>query len=121
MFFKECDIAQYKYIRACIARHDIPQLMLLSRKKVYETMPDPKLHKPSYLRKTVGTPANIPKEEKLWEWDGFFRLFVISATFVNVKEADLICVRAGLFHGTDPLCKIKVSGFCLWLSFCFTK
>jgi len=28
MFFKECAIAQYKYIRACIARHEIPQLML---------------------------------------------------------------------------------------------
>lgn len=52
MFFKESAIAQYKYIRACIARDNIPQLMLLSRKKVYETMPEPKLHKPSYLRKT---------------------------------------------------------------------
>jgi len=109
MFFKECAIAQYKYIRACIARHDIPQLMLLSRKKVFETMPDPKLHKPSYLRKTVGTPASTPKEDKLWDWDGPFRLYVISATYVNVKEADLICVRAGLYHGTDPLCKVKVS------------
>ena len=65
MFFKECAIAQYKYIRACIARHDIPQLMLLSRKKVFETMPDPKLHKPSYLRKTVGTPASTPKAKSI--------------------------------------------------------
>ena len=33
----------------------------------------------------------------------------VSATYVNVKEADMICVRAGLFHGTDALCKIKSS------------
>ena len=45
----------------------------------------------------------------MWDWDGPFRLYVISATYVNVKEADLICVRAGLYHGTDPLCKVKVS------------
>lgn len=50
MLLKECAIAQYKYIRACIARHDTPQLMLMYRKKLYESMPDPKLHKPSYLR-----------------------------------------------------------------------
>ena len=39
--------------------------MLLSRKKVFETMPDPKLHKPSYLRKTVGTPASTPKAKSI--------------------------------------------------------
>ena len=109
MFFKECAIGQYKYIRACIARHEVPQLMLLSRKSVYETIPEPKLHMPAYLRKVVPPPQNPPKEDKLWDWEGFFRLFVISATYVNVKEADLICVRAGLFHGTDPLCKVRTS------------
>ena len=109
MFFKECPIAQYKYVRACIARNEVPQLMLLSRKSVYETIPESKLHMPAYLRKVVAPPQNPPKEDKLWDWEGFFRLFVISATYVNVKEADLICVRAGLFHGTDPLCKVRTS------------
>ena len=133
MFLAEKPISQYKYIRACIARYDIPQLMLLSRKKVYETMPDPKLQMPSYLRRTVQSSSNSnSKEDKLWDWDGFFRLYVVSgknlitniervcflikqfslcflATYVNVKEADMICVRAGLFHGTDALCKIKSS------------
>ena len=79
MFLAEKPISQYKYIRACIARYDIPQLMLLSRKKVYETMPDPKLQMPSYLRRTVQSSSNSnSKEDKLWDWDGFFRLYVVS-------------------------------------------
>ena len=111
MFLAEKPISQYKYIRACIARHEIPQLMLMSRKKVYETMPEPKLQMPSYLRRTVQSSSINPgtKEEKLWHLDGLFKFYVVSATYVNVKEADMICVRAGLYHGTDALCKIKSS------------
>lgn len=109
MLLAEVAISQYKYIRACIARHDIPQLMLLSRKRVYETLPEPKLHMPSYLRRTIPPPATPPKEDKLWDWESFFRVIVISATYVNVKEADLICVRVGLYHGTDTLCDPKFS------------
>ena len=31
----------------------------------------------------------------------------VVATYVNVKEADLIYVRAGLFHGTEPLGQVR--------------
>ena len=88
-------------------------------------MPDPKLQMPSYLRRTTtqsstansnsnssstaSSSSTTTKEDKLWDWEGYFRFMCVSATYVNVKEADMICVRAGLFHGTDALCKIKSS------------
>jgi len=31
-FLMQCPITQYKYVRACIARRQIPQLMLMSKK-----------------------------------------------------------------------------------------
>ncbi len=107
---ENCPISQYKYIRACIARNAFPQLMLMSRKKVYESLPQADLLQPAYLRRTLPqTPGKKPKEDLLWDWENVFRIHVVSATYVNVKEADLICVRAGLYHGTEPLCKIKQS------------
>ncbi len=44
---------------------------------------------------------------KLWHLDSPVRLHVRSATYVNVKEADLIYVRVGVFHGTEALCQVK--------------
>ncbi len=44
---------------------------------------------------------------KLWHLDNPFRLRVRSATYVNVKEADLIYVRVGVFHGTEALCQVR--------------
>lgn len=106
----QCPISQYKYIRACIARREIPQLMLMSRQRVYETLPVSVIHTPSYMRKTLpATPSKSSKEILLWEYQSFFKFQVFGANYVNVKEADLICVKAGIFHGTEPLCQIKKS------------
>lgn len=44
---------------------------------------------------------------KLWRVDKMFRLNVLSATYVNVKDVDLIYIRTGLFHGTEPLCPVR--------------
>ncbi len=49
------------------------------------------------------TPPSAPAV-KLWHLDSPFRVRVLSATYVNVKEADLIYVRVGVYHGTEALC-----------------
>jgi len=36
-----------------------------------------------------------------------FCLDVTSATYVNVKEADLIYVRVGIYHGAEALCQVR--------------
>lgn len=104
-FLKQCPISQYKYIRSCIAKGDTPQLMLMYKKKVYDSLPESSFHPPSYMRKPLTIP--IKQSMLLWRVDKYFRLHVLSATYVNVKDVDQIFVRVGLFHGTEPLCPVK--------------
>ena len=44
---------------------------------------------------------------KLWHLDSPFRLTANSATYVNVKEAELIYVRLGVYHGTEALGQVR--------------
>ena len=57
------------------------------------------------------TPSNADnvKMDSLWRVNHSFRLHVQSASRVNVKDVDLIYVRVGLYHGTEPLCPEKQS------------
>lgn len=70
----------------------------------------PEFHVPSYVRKSA-LPPTLPSPSadtiQLWRLDSPFKIHVLSATYVNVKEADLIYVRAGIFHGTEALCPVK--------------
>ncbi len=104
-FLEECPISQYKYIRASIAKGATPQLMLMSKKGIYDSIPQSEFHQPAYMRKTPSLPAR--NTTKLWRLEGVFQVFIQSATYVNVKEADLIYVRVGLFHGTEPLGQVR--------------
>lgn len=79
--------------------------MLMSKKKVHASIPASSFHLPSYMRKSFSHPPK--KTELLWKSDKTsFRLHIVSATYVNAKEADQIFVRVGLFHGTEPLCQV---------------
>ena len=108
---KECPISQYKYIRACIAKRSIPHLMLMCKKKVYETVPIATFHVPSYMKKSLHGisvhPANGKKNELLWNTErSSFRVHIIAANYVNAMGSDQVFVRAGLYHGTEPLCPV---------------
>ena len=72
--------------------------MLMSKKKVYESLPEPTFHQPGYMRKAL--PQSKPlKEVLLWEYDTFFKINVMSATSVNLRESGesfichLLCLR----------------------------
>jgi phosphatidylinositol-4,5-bisphosphate 3-kinase len=72
-------------------------MMLMSRKGVLDSLESTECHVPAYMRKSqalLSTPTIT-----LWRLDRQFRLQINSATYVNVKEVDLIYVRVGIFHG----------------------
>ena len=104
-FLQACPISQYKYIRACIAKSETPQLMLMSKRGVFDSIAQSDFHQPAYMRKNPALPAR--NTTKLWRLEGAFQVYVQSATYVNVKEADLIYIRVGLFHGTEPLGQVR--------------
>ena len=109
-FLQNCQISQYKYIHQCLAKMMTPHLMLMSKERVYNSLPSSDFRMPSWLRRPY-TPSNAGnvKMDSLWRVNHSFRLHVQSASRVNVKDVDLIYVRVGLYHGTEPLCPEKQS------------
>lgn len=109
-FLESCPISQYKYIRQCIAKGETPHLMLMSKERVYSSLPANDFHLPAYMRK-VATSPNLASSQTdpLWRANYSFRLHILWASYVNVKDVDLIYVRVGVYHGTEPLCQEKQS------------
>lgn len=105
-FLRDCPISQYKYIRSCIAKNDIPQLMLMLKEAVYNSLVAFEFHIPSYIRRNPNYNQYPETTTKLWHLDEPFEVKVLSATYVNVKEADQIYVRLGIYHGTESLCPV---------------
>lgn len=70
-FLKSCPISQYKYIRACIAKKEIPQLMLMSKKGIFDNLSESEFVVPSYMRKPV--PPLTKQTTSLWRLDRPFR------------------------------------------------
>ncbi|KAG1683794.1 Phosphatidylinositol 4,5-bisphosphate 3-kinase catalytic subunit alpha isoform [Nymphon striatum] len=98
-------ICQYKYIRNCIARGEIPQLMLMSKEAVYKSLSCTPFQMPSFIRRVPPT-NTVTTTTSLWKVDTMLRIRILSATYVNVKDVDKIYVRTGIYHGTEPLCPI---------------
>ncbi|XP_071510184.1 phosphatidylinositol 4,5-bisphosphate 3-kinase catalytic subunit alpha isoform-like [Diadema antillarum] len=98
-------ISQYKYIRECLLKSKIPELMLMSKDTVLNGLPDVHLLVPSYMRRASTMPSS-QQANCVWEVDENFRVKINCATYVNVKELDKIYVRTGIFHGDEPLCPI---------------
>lgn len=43
----------------------------------------------------------------LWKVESFFRIRVLLATYVNVRDVDKIYVKAGIYHGAEAMCEEK--------------
>lgn len=97
-----------QYIRHCLAKGEIPQLCLYSRREVYASLPENTIHIPSYMRRPILNPPT-GSSLSLWQLNNLFRVHILWATYVNVRDVDMIYVRAGLYHGQEPLCSTKES------------
>ena len=87
----QCPITQYKYVRSCIARGKTPNLMMMNRKTMYDHIPTAPFHVPSYMRKAFNPQVPRKGTRLLWSSEKTsFRVSVVSANFVNVKEADQV-------------------------------
>lgn len=106
---EEHPLSQYKYIRECIAREKIPQLMLQAKEAVYAAIPENIFRMPTYVQKGVQALRDIDKQETIpiWTINTKLRIKINSAAYVNVKGEGKIYVKTGLYHGTELLCPTK--------------
>ncbi|CAN7945502.1 unnamed protein product, partial [Ixodes hexagonus] len=95
-----------QYIRTCIAKGDIPQLMLMLKDAVYKAIPPSHYITPSYMRRNPST-SSTQSTMSLYRVDEVFRVKIVGASYVNVKDVDKIYVRTGIYHGTESLCPFR--------------
>ncbi|KAG7162944.1 Phosphatidylinositol 45-bisphosphate 3-kinase catalytic subunit alpha isoform-like [Homarus americanus] len=104
-------ITQYKTVRVWLSRGKTPQLSVVSRGELYASLNTFEFLQPSYIRSPVTKSSPPPDHSSLTLWhpsmDGRLKVHILWAKCVNVKEAQKVYVRAGVFHGGDQLCVIR--------------
>ncbi|XP_022528881.1 phosphatidylinositol 4,5-bisphosphate 3-kinase catalytic subunit beta isoform [Astyanax mexicanus] len=116
--FGEHALIHYKYIRMCLLAQEIPHLTLVHCSEV-KSMFERELTSIGAMltRKTSNPPLPLPPKRRgmsqmhmcVWEINSIFKITLVRGIKVNAEETAKVQVRAGLFHGTELLCKPAVS------------
>ncbi|XP_036418277.1 phosphatidylinositol 4,5-bisphosphate 3-kinase catalytic subunit beta isoform isoform X2 [Colossoma macropomum] len=115
--FGEHTLIHYKYIRSCLLSQEIPHLTMVHCSDVKAMFE----HEISTIgavltRKSSNPPLPLPPKRRglsmhtcVWEVHSLFKIILVKGIKVNAEETAKVQVRAGLFHGTELLCKPAVS------------
>ncbi|KAK6296136.1 phosphatidylinositol 4,5-bisphosphate 3-kinase catalytic subunit beta isoform-like isoform X1 [Coregonus clupeaformis] len=111
-------LIQYKYIKACLQAKECPHLTLVQVSTV-QTMFEKEISAIGAVvnRKSSNPPLPLPPKRRgpsqvqtcVWEVSTQYKIVLIKGSKVNAEETAKVQVRAGLFHGTELLCKPAVS------------
>uniref|UniRef100_A0A1A8FU29 phosphatidylinositol-4,5-bisphosphate 3-kinase n=2 Tax=Nothobranchius korthausae TaxID=1143690 RepID=A0A1A8FU29_9TELE len=111
-------LIQYKYIRDCLQAKESPHLTLVHTSTV-KMLFDKEMSAIGAVvsRKSSNPPLPLPPKRRpptqvqtsVWNVSKPFRIDLLKGSKVNAEETAKVQVRAGLFHGTELLCKPAVS------------
>uniref|UniRef100_A0A673ZFH4 phosphatidylinositol-4,5-bisphosphate 3-kinase n=1 Tax=Salmo trutta TaxID=8032 RepID=A0A673ZFH4_SALTR len=103
-------LIQYKYIKACLQAKECPHLTLVQVSSV-QAMFEKEISAIGAVvnRKSSNPPLPLPPKRRGPSVSTQFKIVLIKGSKVNAEESAKVQVRAGLFHGTELLCKPVVS------------
>ncbi|CAL4152763.1 unnamed protein product, partial [Meganyctiphanes norvegica] len=103
-------ITQYKTVRLWVARGKTPQLSLVSRGELYASLTTFDFLEPSY-KKHHEYHNSGGDSISLWHpsMEGRLKIHIFSASNLSIKDASLVSVLCGIFHGGVLLCEVKES------------
>ncbi|XP_037320033.2 phosphatidylinositol 4,5-bisphosphate 3-kinase catalytic subunit beta isoform [Pungitius pungitius] len=114
----EQPLIEYKYIRSCMQAKEPPHLTLVHSSTV-KAMFDKEISAIGAVvsRKSSNPPLPLPPKRRVptlvqtcvWDVSRPFKIVLVNGSKVNAEESAKVQVRAGLFHGTELLCKPAVS------------
>uniref|UniRef100_A0A8C4X608 phosphatidylinositol-4,5-bisphosphate 3-kinase n=1 Tax=Erpetoichthys calabaricus TaxID=27687 RepID=A0A8C4X608_ERPCA len=113
-------LINFKYIRNCIINQETPRFTLTSCGIVQEIYDKEVSYIPNIInRKSSIAPVPLPPKKRgvshispttcVWNVTENFKIILLKGSKVNAEESVKVHVRAGLFHGTELLCKPLVS------------
>uniref|UniRef100_H2SZ17 Phosphatidylinositol 4,5-bisphosphate 3-kinase catalytic subunit beta isoform n=1 Tax=Takifugu rubripes TaxID=31033 RepID=H2SZ17_TAKRU len=111
-------LIQYKYIRTCMQAKEPPHVTLVHNNTI-KTMFERDICaiRAALTPKSCSLPLPLPPKKRaptqvqtcVWDVSSPFKIVLVNASKVNAEETAKVQVRAGLFHGTELLCKPAVS------------
>ncbi|GAB5576803.1 phosphatidylinositol 4 [Prionailurus iriomotensis] len=113
--FGDHPLIQFQYIRNCVMNRTLPHFMLVECckiKKMYEQ--EMIAIEAAINRNSSNLPLPLPPKKMriishVWENNNPFQIVLVKGNKLNTEESVKVHVRAGLFHGTELLCKTIVS------------
>nr|KAF6420982.1 phosphatidylinositol-4,5-bisphosphate 3-kinase catalytic subunit beta [Molossus molossus] len=112
--FGDHPLIQFQYIRNCVMNRTLPHFILVECckiKKMYEQ--EMIAIEAAISRNSSNLPLPLPPKKRIishvWENNNPFQIVLVKGNKLNTEETVKVHVRAGLFHGTELLCKTIVS------------
>ncbi|XP_037699897.1 phosphatidylinositol 4,5-bisphosphate 3-kinase catalytic subunit beta isoform isoform X4 [Choloepus didactylus] len=113
--FGDHPLIQFQYIQKCVMNRTLPHFTLVECckiKKMYEQ--EMIAIEAAINRNSSNLPLPLPPKKTriishVWENNHPFQIVLVKGNKLNTEETVKVHVRAGLFHGTELLCKTVVS------------
>uniref|UniRef100_A0A803WFA6 Phosphatidylinositol 4,5-bisphosphate 3-kinase catalytic subunit beta isoform n=1 Tax=Ficedula albicollis TaxID=59894 RepID=A0A803WFA6_FICAL len=113
--FGDHPLIQFQYIRNCVMSRTLPQLTLVECCTIKKMCEQEMIAIEAAInRKSSNLPLPLPPKKtrattSVWDISNPFKIILLKGNKLNTEENAKVHVRAGLFHGTELLCKTIVS------------
>ncbi|ELW48581.1 Phosphatidylinositol-4,5-bisphosphate 3-kinase catalytic subunit beta isoform [Tupaia chinensis] len=113
--FGDHPLIQFQYVRNCVMSRTLPHFILVECCKIKKMYEQEMLAIEGAIQRSSSTPPLPlpPKKTRIishiWENNNPFQIVLVKGNKLNTEETVKVHVRAGLFHGTELLCKTIVS------------
>ncbi|XP_033006120.1 phosphatidylinositol 4,5-bisphosphate 3-kinase catalytic subunit beta isoform [Lacerta agilis] len=113
--FGDHPLIQFQYIHRCVMSRALPQLTLIECSTIKKMCDQEMVAIEAAINRKPGNPPVPlpPKKTRLtqsvWDINNPFKVVLVNGNKLNTEETAKVHVRAGLFHGTELLCKPIVS------------
>ncbi|XP_062438860.1 phosphatidylinositol 4,5-bisphosphate 3-kinase catalytic subunit beta isoform isoform X2 [Rhea pennata] len=113
--FGDHPLIQFQYIRNCVMNRTLPQLTLVECCTIKKMCEQEMIAIEAAInRKSSNLPLPLPPKKtrtitSVWDICNPFKIILLKGYKLNTEENAKVHVRAGLFHGTELLCKTVVS------------
>ncbi|KAM6924759.1 phosphatidylinositol 4,5-bisphosphate 3-kinase catalytic subunit delta isoform 1-T2 [Xenentodon cancila] len=106
-------LCQFQYIVLCLRNGQNPQLTMVHYTTINKYQEEQgRLSSQMYKGRTLSGPPPLPQKKNnssLWSINEAFHIHLLQGSRVNADEGMKLVVQAGLYHGSELLCKVVTS------------